>query len=106
MRTVEDIIALLGGPEAAAQHCGIGTEAVRKWRQARAIPPRHWPSILKATGLSLAELPGAPETRAETTMPQTETDAVPQGTQDRAPDGATACLVLGDGSVFWGSGFG
>ncbi|MFZ4410489.1 MAG: carph-isopro domain-containing protein, partial [Paracraurococcus sp.] len=81
MRTVEDIIALLGGPEAAAQRCGIGTEAVRKWRQARLIPPRHWPSILAATGLSLADLPGAPEAgpktvtmpRAESPMPQTET---------------------------------
>jgi carbamoyl-phosphate synthase small subunit len=109
MRTVEDIIALLGGPEAAAQRCSIGTEAVRKWRQARAIPPRHWPAILAATGLSLAELPGAPETRAETTMPQIDTapDAIPDGgQQDRAPDGATACLVLGDGSVHWGTGFG
>jgi carbamoyl-phosphate synthase small subunit len=100
MRTVEDIIALLGGPEAAAQRCSIGTEAVRKWRQARAIPPRHWPAILAATGLSLAELPGAPETRAETTMPQTDTAA------DAIPEGATACLVLGDGSVHWGIGFG
>ncbi|MCB4823627.1 glutamine-hydrolyzing carbamoyl-phosphate synthase small subunit [Roseicella aerolata] len=104
MRTVEDIIALLGGAEAAAQHCGIGTEAVRKWRQARAIPPRHWPSILAATGLSLTDLPGAPEprpeSRAETPMPQTET------APDAVPEGATACLVLGDGSVFWGRGFG
>ncbi|MDO9707366.1 glutamine-hydrolyzing carbamoyl-phosphate synthase small subunit [Paracraurococcus lichenis] len=117
MRTVEDIIALLGGPDAAAQRCGIGTEAVRKWRQARAIPPRHWPSILAATGLSLSDLPGAPhttpfgapESRAETPMPQTETapDAVPSGMQEtRVPEGATACLVLGDGSVFWGRGFG
>ena len=81
MRTVEDIIALLGGPEAAAQRCSIGTEAVRKWRQARAIPPRHWPAILAATGLSLAELPGAPETRAETMMPQTEPPPMP------SPDG-------------------
>ncbi len=100
MRTVEDIIALLGGPEAAAQRCSIGTEAVRKWRQARTIPPRHWPAILAATGLSLAELPGAPETRAETTMPQPDT------APDAVPEGATACLVLGDGSVHWGIGFG
>ncbi|WP_370455055.1 glutamine-hydrolyzing carbamoyl-phosphate synthase small subunit [Roseicella aquatilis] len=104
MRTVEDIIALLGGPEAAAQRCSIGTEAVRKWRQARAIPPRHWPAILAATGLALTDLPGAPEprpeSRAETPMPQTET------APDSIPDGATACLVLGDGSVFWGRGFG
>jgi carbamoyl-phosphate synthase small subunit len=104
MRTVEDIIALLGGPEAAAQRCSIGTEAVRKWRQARAIPPRHWPAILAATGLPLTELPGAPagaaEPRAETTMPQ------PDANPDHVPEGATACLVLGDGSVFWGRGFG
>ena len=73
---------------------------MRKWRQARVIPPRHWPAIMAATGLSLAELPGAPETRAETTMPQ------PTTAPDAVPDGATACLVLGDGSVFWGSGFG
>ena len=52
MRTVEDIIALLGGPEAAASHCGVGTEAIRKWRQARAIPAKHWPAVLSATGLS------------------------------------------------------
>ncbi|MBL6453848.1 glutamine-hydrolyzing carbamoyl-phosphate synthase small subunit [Belnapia sp. T6] len=96
MRTVDDIIALLGGQEAAAARCGIGTEAVRKWRQARAIPPRHWPAILAATGLALADMPGAPESRAETTMPDPDT----------VPDGATACLVLGDGSVFWGRGFG
>ncbi|MBL6078869.1 glutamine-hydrolyzing carbamoyl-phosphate synthase small subunit [Belnapia sp. T18] len=96
MRTVEEIIAQLGGPEAAAARCGIGTEAVRKWRQARAIPPRHWPAILAATGLTLADMPGTPEPRVETEMPQTET----------APEGATACLVLADGSVFWGRGFG
>ncbi|MDB5374323.1 MAG: carbamoyl-phosphate synthase small subunit, partial [Belnapia sp.] len=114
MRTVEDIIALLGGPEAAAARCGIGTEAVRKWRQARAIPPRHWPAILTATGLGLNDIPGAapegsPAIRAETTMPQPDPTAAaqPHGhAQDRAPDGATACLVLGDGSVHWGRGFG
>ncbi|WP_135467067.1 glutamine-hydrolyzing carbamoyl-phosphate synthase small subunit [Crenalkalicoccus roseus] len=105
MRTVEDIIALLGGPEAAAQRCGIGTEAVRKWRQARAIPPRHWPAILAATGLSLSDLPGAPV--AETPAPMAHPDSPPDGTAPtRAPDGATACLVLGDGTVLWGVGFG
>jgi carbamoyl-phosphate synthase small subunit len=105
MRTVEDIIALLGGPEAAARRCGIGTEAVRKWRQARAIPPRHWPAILAATGLSLSDLPGAPV--AETPAPMAHPDSPPDGTAPtRAPDGATACLVLGDGTVLWGVGFG
>jgi carbamoyl-phosphate synthase small subunit len=33
-------------------------------------------------------------------MPQPET------APDAIPEGATACLVLGDGSVFWGRGFG
>ena len=54
MRSVEDIIALLGGSEAAAERCGVGTEAIRKWRQSKAIPAKHWPAILTATGLTLA----------------------------------------------------
>jgi carbamoyl-phosphate synthase small subunit len=97
MRTVEEIIALLGGPEAAATRCGVGTEAIRKWRQARAIPAKHWPAVLAATGLTLADLPGTP---AET--PRTE----PAMTADTPPEGATGCLVLADGTVFWGRGFG
>jgi carbamoyl-phosphate synthase small subunit len=118
-RTVEDILSLLGGPEAAAQRCGIGTEAVRKWRQARAIPPKHWPAILAATGLTLADLPGAPPGAshgdphaaplAETPAPMAQTmpDALPDGDAGaQVPEGATACLVLGDGSVLWGRGFG
>ncbi|MFN9090220.1 MAG: carph-isopro domain-containing protein, partial [Alphaproteobacteria bacterium] len=52
MRSVEDIIALLGGAEAAAERCGVGTEAIRKWRQSKAIPAKHWPAILTATGLT------------------------------------------------------
>jgi len=98
MRSVEEIIALLGGPEAAAARCGVGTEAIRKWRQARAIPAKHWPAILAATGLALAELPGASgdTSNRETAMP---TPAPP-------PEGATGCLVLADGTVFWGRGFG
>ena len=106
MRTVEDIIALLGGPEAAAQRCSIGTEAVRKWRQARAIPPRHWPAILAATGLSLAELPGAPETRAETTMPQTETapDAVPERAHPTArPPAWSSAMAASSGARGFGA---
>lgn len=99
MHSVEDIVARLGGPEAAATLCGVGTEAIRKWRQARAIPARHWPAVIAATGLGLAQMPGAgdapPESRQETPMDE-----------EKAPEGATACLVLGDGSVFWGRGFG
>ncbi|MBS0558816.1 MAG: glutamine-hydrolyzing carbamoyl-phosphate synthase small subunit [Proteobacteria bacterium] len=91
---VDDIIDRLGGLDAAARLTGVGTEAVRKWRQARGIPARHWPAVIAATGLSIDDLQG---------------DAVPApAVHDpaRAPDGATAALVLADGSVFWGKGFG
>jgi carbamoyl-phosphate synthase small subunit len=102
MRTVEDIVALLGGPETTATRLGIGTEALRKWRQARAIPAKHWPAVIAATGLALDDLPRKSPT--ETAV----TDAtIPEGTRDAgAPEGATAALVLADGSVFWGRGFG
>lgn len=90
--TVDDLIARLGGVEAAARLTGVSSEAIRKWRQARAIPTRHWPKLIQATGLSLADLPGAP---ARASADRTE-----------RPDGASAALVLADGSVFWGQGFG
>jgi carbamoyl-phosphate synthase small subunit len=90
--TVDGIIERLGGPEAVARRLGVGTEALRKWRQNAAIPSRHWPALVAATGLRLDEMPGA---IAE----------VPRGAKV-APEGATACLVLADGSVFWGCGFG
>jgi carbamoyl-phosphate synthase small subunit len=95
MRSVEDILALMGGPEAAASICQVGTEAIRKWRQAKAIPAKHWAAVIGATGLSLSDLPGAP--------PETTKDSP---MQDQKPEGATAALVLDDGSVFWGLGFG
>jgi carbamoyl-phosphate synthase small subunit len=95
MRSVEDIVALLGGPETAAGRLGIGTEALRKWRQARAIPAKHWPAVLAATGLALDDLPRAPKPRTETPV-----------TDSATPEGATAALVLADGTVLWGRGFG
>jgi carbamoyl-phosphate synthase small subunit len=88
MRDIDDVIARLGGPEAAARLTGVGTEAVRKWRQARAIPARHWPTIVAVAGLSYADLSSEPASATE------------------PPDGATAALVLADGTVFWGRGFG
>jgi carbamoyl-phosphate synthase small subunit len=92
---VDSIIEQLGGAEAAARLTGVGTEAVRKWRQAGAIPSRHWAAVIAATGLTLAELSGTPPTpQAVSTAP------------DEPPLGATAALVLGDGSIFWGRGFG
>ncbi|MCF3946981.1 glutamine-hydrolyzing carbamoyl-phosphate synthase small subunit [Acidiphilium sp. AL] len=88
--TIAELIDRLGGPEAAAKLTTVSTEAVRKWRSAGAIPSRHWPAVLAATGLTLDDLPGGVAPPAET----------------KRPDGATAALVLGDGRVFWGCGFG
>jgi carbamoyl-phosphate synthase small subunit len=85
--SIADILHRLGGNDAAATLTGVSPEAVRKWRSGNAIPSRHWPAIMAATGLGMEELIGTPA-HAET------------------PLGATACLVLGDGSVFWGRGFG
>ncbi len=86
-RPLDDILRRLGGNEAAARLAGVSAEAVRKWRSAGVIPPRHWPAIMAATGLAWEDFSAAPET-------------------GEAPPGATAALVLADGSVFWGRGFG
>lgn len=100
--SIETIIERLGGADHAARLTGVGTEAIRKWRQARAIPPKHWTVILRHTGLSLSDLqPDSASDRAETQMPETP---LPPATQP--PEGATAALVLADGTVAWGRGFG
>ena len=96
--TVDAIIERLGGAEAASRKLGVGTEAVRKWRQARAIPTRHWPALIGATGLALGDLPGVP--------PRSGALAETEPAAGDAPAGATAVLVLADGSRFWGRGFG
>jgi carbamoyl-phosphate synthase small subunit len=82
--SISDLIDRLGGAEAAAELTGVSTEAVRKWRSANAIPSRHFAPLMAATGLPM--------------------EAFVQ-TADHPP-GATAALVLGDGTVFWGRGFG
>ncbi len=93
--SVETIIDRLGGAQEAARLAGVGTEAVRKWRQARVIPSKHWTAIIGATGLGLADLQAA---------------AVEGGDEaelaEVAPAGATAALVLADGTLLWGRGFG
>lgn len=94
--TVEIIIERLGGPDATARLLGVGTEALRKWRQARAIPPRHYAAVIAATGIPLGQLPGS----------ATPVASAPMTDQTIPPSGATAVLVLADGSVFWGRGFG
>jgi carbamoyl-phosphate synthase small subunit len=90
---IDVVIERLGGLDAAARLTGVGTEAVRKWRQARSVPSRHWPAVIAATGLTLADLQTGPGDAGVTDTA-------------RPPDGATAALVLADGSVFWGTGFG
>ena len=90
--SVETIIARLGGIDTGARLLGVGSEAVRKWRQTRTIPARHWPALIAATGMALEEIPGAPPRPAPVASDQ--------------PAGATAALVLADGTVFWGRGFG
>lgn len=97
--TVEAIIERLGGTEQAARLTGVGTEAIRKWRQARAVPPKHWTAILQATDLVVSDLSLSPKP-AEPAMPGASSHPHP------APAGATAALVLADGSVLWGRGFG
>ncbi len=93
MPSVEAVIALIGGADAAAELAGVGAEAIRKWRQARVIPSKHWSAIVAATGLSFADL-----------QPPGTRNPMPQA--DAPPSGATAVLVLADGSMFWGRGFG
>src|SRR5215472_15369277 len=87
---VDAIIERLGGADAAAKLTGVGTEAVRKWRQSGGIPSRHWAAVVAATGLAWSDLSGV------STSP--DPGAVPAG--------ATAALVVADGAVFWGRGFG
>ena len=94
--TVDAIIDRMGGADAAARRLGVGTEALRKWRQNAVIPARHWPALIQATGLGLGDMPGAAPQEAMPAMPD----------PFAAPDGATACLVLADGAVVWGAGFG
>jgi carbamoyl-phosphate synthase small subunit len=89
--SVDAIIEALGGAEAAARLTGVGTEAIRKWRQAGSVPARHWPAVMAATGLLWRDLQGEGQVMADGTLP---------------PEGATAALVLADGTVFWGRGFG
>src|SRR5690349_3946544 len=95
--TVDGIIEIMGGADAVARRLGVGTEAVRKWRQSHSIPARHWPTIIAATGLALADMPGA------SVSPDAEPDGVPAAvsaaTGDGVPEGATAALALADGSI-------
>jgi carbamoyl-phosphate synthase small subunit len=97
---VENIIMRLGGAEATARLTGVGTEAVRKWRQSRAIPSKHWQTVIAATGLALSDLSGSHPPSA----PLSTRSVMREPTE--APPGATAVLALADGTLIWGRGFG
>ena len=107
MSRIDDLIQRLGGPDRVARLTAVGLEAIRKWRQSGAIPSRHWATLSRDTGIPMAELAGAigaapPQTgRADEMEIRMATDAT--GT---VPDGATAVLVLADGTRLWGIGFG
>jgi carbamoyl-phosphate synthase small subunit len=94
---IDLIIERMGGADVAARLTGVGTEAVRKWRQNGSIPSRHWPAVIAATGLAMTDLQIDSLSKANATMPD-ESASVPAG--------ATAALVLADGAIFWGRGFG
>src|ERR1700727_2407911 len=89
MPVIDEIIDRLGGAEQAARLTGVTTEAVRKWRSSGSIPSRHWAAISAAVGLPMDALRGEPSSAG-----------------DETPPGATAALVMADGSIFWGRGFG
>jgi carbamoyl-phosphate synthase small subunit len=105
---VNDIVHRLGGPEAAARLTHVGAEALRKWRQSGVIPSKHWRTIIAATGLSLSDMPGslATETPKDSPIMPDATAAPDSALADAKPEGATALLVLADGSLWWGRGFG
>jgi carbamoyl-phosphate synthase small subunit len=86
MIAVDMIVDRLGGQEEAARLTGVGLDAIRKWRQAGLVPSKHWGAIIAATGLTLADFQA--------------------GAPGPAPAGADAALMLADGTLFWGRGFG
>ena len=104
--SIDSIIARLGGPEATARLTGVGTEAIRKWRQAQSIPSRHWPVIAQATGLSLTDLQPATSASDLSAAVTAGTSSTGSSMPHARPDGATAVLVLADGTLLWGKGFG
>lgn len=89
--SIETIISRLGGIQQTADTVNVGTEAVRKWRQSGCIPPKHWPKISQASGFPIEEF---------------QTRVKPDNVQAQKPQGATALLLLEDGSLYWGVGAG
>ncbi|TPW34961.1 glutamine-hydrolyzing carbamoyl-phosphate synthase small subunit [Oecophyllibacter saccharovorans] len=116
---IDALIEKTGGPARIAQLTGVGSEAVRKWRQAGTVPPKHWPALLQLPGITLADLTAdLPEGNTQETDRPQQKQNLPASTPDLKagpqsgaeetlpPAGATAVLVLADGTVLWGKGFG
>ncbi|MBS1062281.1 glutamine-hydrolyzing carbamoyl-phosphate synthase small subunit [Gluconobacter wancherniae] len=96
---IDRIIEKAGGAEQIAALAGVGLEAVRKWRQSRMVPTKHWPAMLRVPGIELQDL--NPTDNSAPIRQERETD-VP----NTCPTGANAALVLADGTILWGRGFG
>jgi carbamoyl-phosphate synthase small subunit len=94
MPDLDPLIDQAGGPERVAALCGVSTEAVRKWRERGAVPGRHWAALAAAARVPLSRLASAAEADEASENVGAE------------PDQATALLVLADGTVFRGRGFG
>ncbi|MFT9382776.1 carph-isopro domain-containing protein, partial [Gluconobacter sp.] len=56
---IDRIIEKAGGAEEIAALAGVGLEAVRKWRQSRTVPTKHWPALLRVPGIELQDLTSA-----------------------------------------------
>lgn len=109
---IDSLIQKAGGLPALMQVTGVGHEAVRKWRQAGTIPAKHWPVLLSVKGISLDDLtrsaPSSGVSKASTRGVATMTASRPENAPASAKlqDGADAVLVLADGTIFQGKGFG
>lgn len=51
-----DLIQRAGGDEKVAKACDVSVDAIRKWREAGRIPPKHWPTVAKLAGAALADV--------------------------------------------------
>ncbi len=96
MTDIDTVISKLGGIEEAAKITKVSTEAIRKWKQAHAIPSKHWATIIQATGLTLKDLQP---------NENNDNDNFAKLNNTR-PAKADALLLLKDGTIFWGIGFG
>ena len=59
MLTVDALLEEAGGADKAAAGCDVTVDATRKWRDAGAIPSRHWLWFAKATGRAVEQIAGA-----------------------------------------------